>query len=251
MQIEIISAFCKPEEETRKKKKPRYKQIYWFNPPYNMKVKTKLGQEFLRLIDKNFPKGTMRYQHFNRHTVKVSYSCTKNIAAHISSHNKKLINSTRPQKPCNCRSEECPVNGECQREGVVYEATLESDKKQWVYFGSTGNTLKERFNNHKQDLRNRKRAGTTLSNKYWELKTNTTEEPTIKWKVIHTCHKLKAGMPICDVCLTEKTRILLQHEGPDPKPPPNAIIMNQRNELFAKCRHRRKFTLAHCRNLYK
>ena len=244
----------KPEEETRTKKKPRYKQIYWFNPPYNMKVKTKLGQEFLRLIDKNFPKGTVWYQHFNRHTVKVSYSCTKNIAAHISSHNKKVLNSTRPQKPCNCRAEECPVNGECQKEGVVYEATLESEKKQWIYFGSTGNTFKERYAGHKQDLKNQTRAGTTLSNKYWELKTSTTrkpEEPTLKWKIIHTCHKLKAGMPICDVCLTEKTRILLQHEGPDPKPPPQAIILNQRNELFAKCRHRRKFTLLNCRNLYK
>ena len=151
----------------------------------------------------------------------------------------------------NCTTEECPVNGECQQEAVVYEASLKTNNKTWIYYGSTGNSFKQRYNNHKQDLKKPNRAGTTLSNKYWDLKTTSTEEPTIKWKVIHNCHKLRAGIPICDVCLTEKTRILLQHEGPEPKPPPNAIILNQRKELFAKCRHRAKFMLMNCRKLYK
>ena len=242
----------KPEEEQRKKKKkPRYKQIYWFNPPYNMKVKTKVGQEFLKLIDKNFPKGSVWHQHFNRHTVKVSYSCTKNIAAHINSHNKRILNNTTSHKKCNCTSEVCPVDGECLTEGVVYEATVKSDTKQWIYFGSTGNAFKQRYNNHKQDLKNPQRAGTSLSNKYWEIKTTATKEPSIDWRIAHTCHKLQAGIPVCDVCLTEKTRILLQHDGPSPTPPPNSIILNQRQELYAKCRHRRRFTLLNCRKLYK
>ena len=241
----------KPADVKEKKKRPRYKQTYWFNPPYNMKVKTKIGQEFLKLIDKHFPRGSVWHKHFNRHTVKVSYSCTKNIAAHINSHNKKILGSMKTPKDCNCTTEECPVNGECQQEAVVYEASLKTNNKTWIYYGSTGNSFKQRYNNHKQDLKKPNRAGTTLSNKYWDLKTTSTEEPTIKWKVIHNCHKLRAGIPICDVCLTEKTRILLQNEGPEPKPPPNAIILNQRKELFAKCRHRAKFMLMNCRKLYK
>ena len=123
----------------------------------------------------------------------------------------------------------------------------------YTYYGSTGNSFKERYNNHKHDLKNEASAGTTLSNMFWQLKKspNVKENPTIKWQIIHKCHPLKAGLPICDVCLTEKTRILLQHEGPEPKPPDNTIFLNQRLEIYSKCRHRLKFTLRQCNSLYK
>ena len=91
-----------------------------------------------------------------------------------------------------------------------------------------------------------------LSNKYLELKKeNPTEDPKKKWQIINKCHRLTAGTPICDVCLTEKSRILLQHKGPPPKPPDNTIFINQRSELFSKCRHRRRFLLKHYKKLYE
>ena len=244
----------KEEDKTPKQRKrgPRPKrEIFWFNPPYNLKVRTPIGKEFLKILEKNFPRGTKWHKFFNRHTVKLSYSCTRNIASIISAHNQKLMRTELDEPGCNCRDEPCPVEEQCLTEGVVYSGTIIAKDNNYTYYGSTGNTFKERYSNHKQDLKNITKQGTALSNKFWELKNNPKEEPTIKWQIIHRCHTLKAGMPVCDVCLTEKTRILLQHEGPEPKPPYDTIFLNKRLEIYSKCRHRRKFTLSLCNKLYE
>ena len=44
-----------PDQELRTKKKNRRKQITWFNPPYSLNVKSRVGQEFLKLVDNSFP----------------------------------------------------------------------------------------------------------------------------------------------------------------------------------------------------
>ena len=146
----------------------------------------------------------------------------------------------------------------CQTKGAVYTGTLESKKDNgrtdnYTYIGSTATTFKERWYNHKHDLTHDTGAGTRLSGKYWELMNANPNDhtPTISWKIVNKCHPLKAGCKVCDVCTTEKTRILLQHNVPEPKPPKNTIFLNQRTELFAKCRHRRKYLLIHCDDLYK
>ena len=125
---------------------------------------------------------------------------------------------------------------------AVYTGTLESKKDNgrtdnYTYIGSTATTFKERWYNHKYDLTHDTGAGTRLSGKYWELiNANPNDHtPTISWKIVNKCHPLKAGCKVCDVCTTEKTRILLQHNVPEPKPPKNTIFLNQRTELFAKC----------------
>ena len=225
---------------------------FWYNPPHNLKVKTNVGKVFLKILDKNFPKGTHWHQFFNRHTVRLSYSCTRNIASYISSHNRKVTDAGGQLEPgCNCQAAPCPVGGKCLTEGLTYSGTMTMKNENYTYYGSTGNTFKERFSGHKQDLKNEARPGTTLSNKFWQLKkSNPSETPLIKWDIVNRCHPLTAGMPVCDVCLTEKTRLLLQHEGPEPKPPKNTVFLNKRNEIYAKCRHRRKFTLRQCQNLY-
>ena len=239
------------QEETQTKsnvKRKRWKKIFWFNPPFNLQVTNKVGEEFLDIIDKNFPKGSAWHKHFNRHTVKLSYSCTKNVAAHINSHNVKLLSktkSTNQQKECNCRIPgSCPVQGECLTKGLVYTATFEAGNNSYAYIGSTANTFKERYSGHKQDLSKEERNGTTLSKKVWELKNaNPQCDVKISWKIAHKCHPLKAGMPICDVCLTEKTRILLGHNGPEGSVPKNSQILNKRSEIYGKCRHKKRFTL--------
>ena len=57
----------------------RVRRIPWFNPPYSKNIKTRKGQQFLRLIDRHFPVGSKLYKLFNRSTVKVSYSCMPNM----------------------------------------------------------------------------------------------------------------------------------------------------------------------------
>ena len=240
------------EKEVKKKRRPRYPCTFWFNPPYNLKTRTNVTRTFFNILDKSFPKGSKWHKFFNRHTVRLSYSCTRNVAAHITNHNQKMTQIHEAEPGCNCTIAPCPVDGKCLTIGVVYTGTIEHKQDNYTYYGSTKNTFKERFGGHKFDLSHPDHPGTTLSTKFWELKTkNPDETPVVKWKIVNKCCPLRAGMPHCDVCLTEKTRLLLQHEGPEPKPASNTIFLNKRKEIFAKCRHRLKFTLQHCTNLYE
>ena len=59
-------------------------------------MKTNIGGQFLKLIDKHF--GEKRKDNLqkvlNRKTVKVGYSCTKNMGSIIKDHNRKLLDKT-------------------------------------------------------------------------------------------------------------------------------------------------------------
>ena len=50
--------YVPPTCTERKTKKPRYPYIFWWNPPYNMKVETKIGKRFMEIVDECFKKGT-------------------------------------------------------------------------------------------------------------------------------------------------------------------------------------------------
>ena len=109
-------------------------------------------------------------------------------------------------------------------------------------FGHARNTFKERYQGHKQSFENPTyRGSTTLSAKVWDLKEKGFQ-PEIKWNILHTTRPYKAGMKSCDLCLLEKTRILLGRDGPEALPL-STILLNRRTEVTSKCRHRLKFTL--------
>ena len=46
------------------------RSITWFNPPYTNNMKTRIGQQFLRLIDRHFLAASNLHKIFNRSTVK-------------------------------------------------------------------------------------------------------------------------------------------------------------------------------------
>ena len=50
------------------------KRIIYYNPPFNMALKTKFGKKFLELISKHFPRHQKLYPILNRNTLKISYS---------------------------------------------------------------------------------------------------------------------------------------------------------------------------------
>ena len=75
--------------------KPRKIKIIWFNPPYSKNVLTKVGNQFLKLTNKDFPRHHKLYKLFNKNNVKVNYSCMPNIKNIINTHNKKIINPRR------------------------------------------------------------------------------------------------------------------------------------------------------------
>jgi hypothetical protein len=95
-------------------KKRRRRKIIWFNPPFSANVKTSIGKVFFRLLKKHLKKDNPMHKIFNKNTVKISYSCMRNIGSIISSHNKNILNPKPKSFGCNCRIKaECPLNGAC------------------------------------------------------------------------------------------------------------------------------------------
>ena len=146
------------EKDTTTTKKKRQRKIVWFNPPFSKNVRSNIGHEFLKLIDKHFPKSSRLHKIFNRNTIKVSYSCMQNIKNKISNHNRRFLekkkNST-PDKNCNCRNIECcPLDNQCLTTNVIYKTEIKDnvcgDTKE--YIGNTAGIFKKRYANHVKSL---------------------------------------------------------------------------------------------------
>ena len=112
---------CKAGKRTADGQKWK-RNVVWFNPPYSHDVKTLIGKWFLGVVSKHFPPGSKLHTIFNRHTVKVSYSCMQNDAQIIKSINHCVLNSdSRPPPPppppaeeerlCNCHKTTALLTG--------------------------------------------------------------------------------------------------------------------------------------------
>ena len=92
------------EEKTRKEeKKKRRRKIIWFNPPFSVGMKTNIGELFFKMLKKHFPKSNPLAKVFNKNTIKISYSCTRNMKSITSSHNRRILTPKNEQVGCNCR----------------------------------------------------------------------------------------------------------------------------------------------------
>ena len=76
-----------PEVTATPRRRQRKRKVVWFNPPYCMSLKTKVGQRFLNILDSCFPTDHPLHRVFNRHTVQLSYRTMPNLAKIISGHN--------------------------------------------------------------------------------------------------------------------------------------------------------------------
>ena len=217
----------------------RRRKIIWFNPPYSKSVKTNIGKNFLHLLVKHFPTNNKMHKIFNKNTVKVSYSCMKNMDSIISGHNHNILNPKQRSFGCNCRKKDsCPLNGECLTPKVIYRAdvTNEANNDQKFYFGLAETTFKERYNNHKRDVKHIKYQYNTELTKYiWNLKNNSIQY-NIHWKVVDKVYG-NANLTMCKLCLTEKLWIINHINDNN--------MLNKKSELINKCRHLRKFLLKH------
>ena len=204
-----------------------------------MTVTTNIGARFLKLVSKHFPKDNPLHCILNRNTIKVSYSCTKNMHQIIKGHNQKILKSNtseRKEGGCNCqrsKKENCPIENNCNQNNVVYEAkVLEGTEKR--YIGSTID-FKKRWYQHKGSFKNKShKSATTLASYIWEAGLN--PEPKIQWSILKKATPYKKGGRSCDLCLTEKLLISKNFQNPQ--------YLNQRTELALKCRHKRSYLLA-------
>ena len=77
------------EEQSRnEEKRKKRRSILFFNPPFSLRVKTKIGKLFFKMLRKNFPKANLLQKTLNKNTIKNSYSSIRNTKSIISSHNK-------------------------------------------------------------------------------------------------------------------------------------------------------------------
>ena len=146
--------FIPPDDNTstNTRSKRRWRKVIWFCPPHNKAVVTNIGRRFLSLIDKHFPRNTTLGKLFNRNNVKISYSCTKNMKAIITSHNQKLLNPLRDpnERQCSCpksRAQYCPLGGRCLNRNIIYSSKVVSANESKGYIGSTSTTFKTRLSN--------------------------------------------------------------------------------------------------------
>ena len=219
----------------------RARNIIWFNPHYSESVHTNIGGTFLHLIKKHFPRSHTLRTLFNRNTVKVSYSCTRNMAIIIKSHNAKITTTPETnQANCNCRNkQECPLDSKCLSKSIVYKATVTTDtNEEKLYIGITEHTFKSRYNNHKMSLKHHTHD-TVLSKYIWDLKDNNIKH-SIKHSVLKRSVPYKGGSTRCNLCLAEKLSILTAEKS---------SLLNKKSELITKCRHENKFLAANYKQL--
>ena len=56
-----------------------------------MNVETNIGKTFLKLVKKHFPRNNSFHKIFSKNTIKISYSCMRNISSRIASHSKSIL----------------------------------------------------------------------------------------------------------------------------------------------------------------
>ena len=196
-------------ENDKNEKKKRKCNIIWYNPPHSANVKTNIGKIFFKLLNKHFPRGHRFYKIFNKNTVKLSYSSTKNMASLIATHNRSILNPNDQVYGCTCRvRNDCPLQHKCLTPGIVYQVTVTNNKK-------------------------KNRNETELSSYIWALKKDVIVH-SIKWKKVRIVLG-KSTSIYCRLCLTEKFFII------------NSIgdnrILNKRSEFVNKCRHQNKYLI--------
>ena len=225
-------------DERKTKKRNRRRKTIWFNPPFCLTVKTNLARKFIDLVKDHFNENHPLHKIFNKNTINLSYSCMPNIKTIINRHNRKVLEkkSVKETKACNCKKFECPMKESktsCREESVIYEATVQDEKETKHYIGITENEFKKRYYQHRTDFNNKDNSNSTaLSKHIWNLK-NRNASYKISWRILKKLPKLRNGSSMCRLCVTEAAMIMNGKEGQ----------LNQRNEIFNKCRHQNKFLL--------
>ena len=112
---------------------------------------------------------------------------------------------------CECQKYKrvCPVNGKCKKECVVYRAKVKTEQDEKEYVGCTEGCFLQRWQGHQTNFRHRKYINDTeLSGYIWNLIDK--ELPySISWEILDKVPPLKRNSKYCNLCTTEKWRILL------------------------------------------
>ena len=128
-----------------------------------------------------------------------------NLKAKIDGHNKKILETTLPQKTklCNClKKENCRMRGACLTENILYYARIICDDETYkpkLYKGIIETTFKKRYPNYKKSFNVEKsKNDTKLSAEYWKM-ANKKLHPRIS-RSIKGCNTTPIQKDIVCVC---------------------------------------------------
>ena len=153
-------------------KRNRKRQIIWFNPPFNLKTKTKIGKLFLNLLDKHFLLIRNCIRFFYRANVKICNSSMPKMNSYTYMYNHKVLND-KPNETginnCNYPNKDtCPLSNSCQTKCIIYQANIDCDiagYKHKYYLGSCETTFKDHFGNQKESFNHIKHKNDTKHQK--------------------------------------------------------------------------------------
>ena len=237
--------YKQPREPSHRRNRKR--KTLWFTPPFSAGVRGNLTQMFTGIIQRAFPKNHAYLNKlFNVRNLRLSYSTMPNLDKIIARHNNKIMREYRlanlpPRRLCNCRANgpECPMDGQCLKESMVYRADVlvtGAVNETRFYLGQCGGKFKTRYGNHLKSLRHeRYKDETALSSYIWDAQRRG-GIVSIKWSIVAIVPAHRPGERDCGLCLAEKAAIL--NNAKDPR------CLNKRGELFSKCRHRLSSLLA-------
>ena len=192
----------------QRNRRQRNRKVIWCNPSFDLQDKTDIDKIFFQLLDRNFPPHHRLHKISNRNTVKTSSSCMPNMASHISSRNKNIIQESKKlqyqnPKTCDCQvAEKCPINGNWKQSAVIDQVDLtpEIDNER-IYIGLTEDPFKEGLSDHRTSFKYEQHKNKSkLSSFTWETK-NKSQNFEIKWSVIRKSTPFKAGNKKRNLCL--------------------------------------------------
>ena len=142
----------------------------------------------MSLIDKHFPTDHKLHKLFNRNTVKISYSCLRNIKSITNGHNRKILYPSPiiGKRTCNCINiSQRPLQQRCPSNNILYQANITplGDNSETKVYGICEIAFKLRYRNHKKSFNHRNRkSDTELSNEFWRIKDNK-HNANITWEI--------------------------------------------------------------------
>ena len=72
---------------------------------------------------------------------------------------------------------------------------------------------------------------------------NANKKFKIKWSIVDRAYPRAPGAKSCDLCAAERMHIAMGRRG-FKRLPEGCVLLNKRQEIMAKCRHKRRHTLA-------
>ena len=142
------------------------------------------------------------------------------------------MNNKKTEKRCNCRTKnKCPLNGDCQAENIIYQASIVTNQPQPESHTYVGLSVyfKDRYRNHTQSLRNRRYGNqTSLSRFLWDLNDKNIKYD-LKWKILDRAQPYNPITDVCNLCTLEKYYLIFK---------PETSSLNLNEEINSYCLHK-------------